>query len=125
MGWPVEQGLVSRANTDYKGERETSRVVAGMLADLEKRGLDAVREYSRKLDGWDPPDFELSAAQIGEAFARRALAEVERQLAVLPTREAAAASWSANGRVVVAEGPAVAISDDYAPEHLELHVRDT
>ena len=314
----------------FEGDAETSRVVAGMLAELEKRGLEAVRDYSRRLDGWDPPDFELSAAQIGEAtaacdaqlvrdtglcqdnvrrfaraqmdtlrplqvelrpgvflghrhipvgcvgayvpggrypmfgsaqmsiiparvagvgtvvactppvkgagpfpatvhamkragadrifvlggvqafalmafglggapaadvlcgagnkyvaeakrqlfgrcgldilagpteiaviadeeadpalvacdllgqaehdpasaqllvcfsegFALRTIAEVERQLAALPTREVAAASWAANGRVVVAGSPeeAAAVSDDWAPEHLELHVRDT
>ena len=35
-------------------------------------------------------------------------------------------SWRNNGRVYVAEDrdEAVAISDDYAPEHLELHVAD-
>jgi sulfopropanediol 3-dehydrogenase len=62
-----------------------------------------------------------------EGFARRAIAEVERQLAVLPTREVAARSWCDNGIVMVADGPdeAVSLSDDYAPEHLELHVRDT
>jgi sulfopropanediol 3-dehydrogenase len=63
---------------------------------------------------------------LSEGFARKAVAEVERQLAVLPTRDVAALSWRDNGIVVVAESPeeAVRLSDDYAPEHLELHVRD-
>jgi sulfopropanediol 3-dehydrogenase len=63
---------------------------------------------------------------LSEEFARRALAEVERQLAVLPTRDVASASWSANGRICVAAdaAEAAALSDDWAPEHLELHVRD-
>ncbi len=63
---------------------------------------------------------------LSEEFAKRALAEVERQLAVLPTRDVASASWSANGRICVASDPAeaAALSDDWAPEHLELHVRD-
>ena len=42
---------------------------------------------------------------LSEEFARRALAEVERQLAVLPTRDVASASWGANGRICVADGP--------------------
>ena len=52
---------------------------------------------------------------------------MERQLAVLPTRDVASLSWRDNGIVYVAldEDEAVKISDDYAPEHLELHVRDT
>ena len=63
---------------------------------------------------------------LGDDVARRALAEVERQLAVLPTRDVASLSWRDNGIVMVAEDrdEAVRLSDDYAPEHLELHVRD-
>ncbi len=61
---------------------------------------------------------------LGESFARQTIAEVEKQLAVLPTRDIAALSWRDNGIVYVADSPAeaVALSDDYAPEHLELHV---
>jgi sulfopropanediol 3-dehydrogenase len=59
-----------------------------------------------------------------EDFARRTIAEVERQLAVLPTRDIAALSWRDNGIVVVADDveEVICLSDDYAPEHLELHV---
>ena len=73
------------------------------------------------------PDSGICLVCLSEAFARRCLAEVERQLAVLPTRDVAARSWGDNGTVMVAAGPdeAVRLSDDYAPEHLELHVRDT
>jgi sulfopropanediol 3-dehydrogenase len=63
---------------------------------------------------------------LSEDFARRAIAEVERQLAVLPTREVASLSWRDNGIVTIAADPAEAarLSDEYAPEHLELHVAD-
>ena len=63
---------------------------------------------------------------LGEDFARRAVAEVEKQLAVLPTREIAALSWRDHGIVYAAESAeeGVRLSDEYAPEHLELHVRD-
>ncbi len=63
---------------------------------------------------------------LSEPFARRALAELERQLEVLPTKDIAGVSWRDNGRVVVAESreEAIAVSDDWAPEHLELHVDD-
>jgi sulfopropanediol 3-dehydrogenase len=63
---------------------------------------------------------------LSERFAREAIAHVEEQLETLPTREIAALSWRDNGIVHVADGPdeAVALSDDYAPEHLELHVED-
>lgn len=64
---------------------------------------------------------------LSEAFARATIAELEQQLAVLPTRDVAALSWRDNGIVSVAEdlAEAVRLSDDYAPEHLELHVEDT
>ena len=58
----------------FEGDQETEGIVSGMLSDLEKRGMDAVREYSRKLDGWDPPSFELTAAQI-----RAATGQLDRQ----------------------------------------------
>ncbi len=63
---------------------------------------------------------------LSDVFAASAIAEVERQLAVLPTRDVASLSWRDNGIVMVADGldEAARLSDDYAPEHLELHVRD-
>src|SRR4051812_22177955 len=63
---------------------------------------------------------------LSENFARATIVEVEKQLAVLPTRDIAALSWRDNGIVYVAENAAEAVelSDDYAPEHLELHVED-
>ncbi len=63
---------------------------------------------------------------LSEDFARRAIAELERQLEVLPTREIASLAWRDQGIVYVAESEAEAVrlSDRYAPEHLELHVRN-
>jgi sulfopropanediol 3-dehydrogenase len=63
---------------------------------------------------------------MSEQFAREALAEVEKQLVTLPTREIASISWRDNGIIYVADdlAEAVKVSDDYAPEHLELHVED-
>jgi sulfopropanediol 3-dehydrogenase len=74
----------------------------------------------------DPNSGQLLVC-LSEPFARQALAEVERQLAILPTRDVAEVSWRNNGKVYLAEDrdEAIALSDDYAPEHLELHVADT
>ena len=73
----------------------------------------------------DPNSGQLLVC-LSESFARRALAEIQRQLASLPTRQIAEVSWGHNGKVyVVADREeAVRLSDDYAPEHLELHVQD-
>jgi sulfopropanediol 3-dehydrogenase len=74
----------------------------------------------------DPNSGQLLVC-LGEEFARNVMAELEKQLKVLPTGDVAQVSWENNGKVYVAETAeeAVAISDEYAPEHLELHVKDT
>ena len=61
---------------------------------------------------------------LSESFADRTIAELEKQLAVLPTRDVAALSWRDHGIVYIADSDdeAIALSDRYAPEHLELHV---
>jgi sulfopropanediol 3-dehydrogenase len=73
----------------------------------------------------DPNSGQLCVC-LSEPFARETLREVEQQLAVLPTREIAQQSWNLHGKLYVAESvdEAIALSDDYAPEHLELHVTD-
>lgn len=43
--------------------------VSEMLLDVERRGLDAVRDHSRRLDGWDPPSFEVSPALVASSAA--------------------------------------------------------
>ena len=72
------------------------------------------------------PNSGLCMICLSEDFANKTIAEVEKQLAVLPTKETAEISWANNGIVLVAENrdEAIILSDDYAPEHLELHVDD-
>ena len=40
--------------------------VSEMLRDVETRGLDAVRDHARRLDRWERPSFELTAAEVAE-----------------------------------------------------------
>ena len=72
------------------------------------------------------PNSGICLIGMSEGFAKQTVQEVEKQLAVLPTRDVASLSWRDNGIVylVESEEEAIRISDDYAPEHLELHVRD-
>ena len=51
--------------------------------------------------------------------------EVDRQLVTLPTRDVAAVAWRDNGEVIVVDSPeeAVKVSDEWAPEHLEVQTR--
>ncbi|HEY6101077.1 MAG TPA: histidinol dehydrogenase, partial [Anaeromyxobacter sp.] len=59
-------------------------------------------------------------------LADSALAEVDRQLALLPRREIAAASIRERAAVVVTRDLAesVRLADEFAPEHLALHARN-
>jgi sulfopropanediol 3-dehydrogenase len=73
------------------------------------------------------PNSGIALVCFSEDFGRKCSQELERQLEALPTRDVAELSWRDNGRIYVADDrdEAIAISDDYAPEHLELHVKDT
>ena len=46
---------------------QIQKTVSEILADIERDGTDAIRRYSAKFDGWDPPTFRVSSAQIREA----------------------------------------------------------
>jgi sulfopropanediol 3-dehydrogenase len=68
------------------------------------------------------PDSPAWVITTSEKFGRTVLAEIDRQLLTLPTAEVAGAAWQRWGEVVVVENDdaAIALSDIYAPEHLEL-----
>ena len=61
-----------------------------------------------------------------EAFARAVIRDVEKELETLPTAGIASRSWADFGEVAVAESleEAVALANDYAPEHLELNLAE-
>ncbi|MGH2712495.1 MAG: histidinol dehydrogenase, partial [Thermoleophilaceae bacterium] len=48
---------------------EVRRTVSEMLIEIERRGEAALRDYSRRLDGWDPPSFVVSGEEVGAASA--------------------------------------------------------
>ncbi len=72
------------------------------------------------------PNSGIELVCLSENFAQAVDKEINAQLEVLPTRNIAEISWQNNGRIYIAESPdeAIKLSDDYAPEHLELHVRN-
>jgi sulfopropanediol 3-dehydrogenase len=72
------------------------------------------------------PNACIALVCFSEKFAEACDKEVQRQLAVLPTKNVAEISWANNGAIYIAENKdeAIEISDDWAPEHLELHVEE-
>lgn len=72
--------------------------------------------------GPDSPAWLITtSAKLG----REVIAEIERQLLTLPTAAIAAAAWQRWGEVAVVDSDdaAIALSDQYAPEHLEVLTR--
>ena len=61
-----------------------------------------------------------------ESFGRAAIAAVEERLTTFPTADVAGAAWRDVGEVIVCEDAEemAAVSDAYAPEHLEVQTRD-
>ena len=61
-----------------------------------------------------------------ETFARAVVADVEKELESLPTAGIASRSWEDYGEVAVADSleEAVALANEYAPEHLELNLAE-
>ncbi len=51
--------------------------VESILKDVQARGDDAVRDYSRQFDGWDPASFTLSQAEIEAAVKKLSAREIE------------------------------------------------
>jgi sulfopropanediol 3-dehydrogenase len=60
------------------------------------------------------------------AFGRAVLEEVESLLPAWPTAEVVSRAWRAHGTVAVVDDldAAIALSDEIAPEHLEVHVAE-
>lgn len=48
---------------------QVTQTVAAILEDVEKRGWDAVREYSERFDGWSPESFRLSDDEVAACVA--------------------------------------------------------
>ncbi len=58
-------------------DAQVRATVEGILKDIEARGDEAVRRYSRQFDQWDPADFTLSQAAIEAAVKQLSAREVE------------------------------------------------
>ena len=71
------------------------------------------------------PDSPAWLVTTSEALGHAVLREIEVQLRTLPTAEVAGAAWRDHGEVVVVDSDdeAIAVSDEHAPEHLEIMTR--
>jgi sulfopropanediol 3-dehydrogenase len=72
------------------------------------------------------PNARQCLISLSRPIAEEVMKEIDRQLIDLPTRDVAAAAWRDNGEVIVVDSPeeAVKMSDEWAPEHLEVQTKD-
>ncbi len=116
----AKRQLFGRCGIDLLAGPTEIAVIADDSADPELVACDILGQAEH-----DPNSGQCLIC-LSEDFALRTVKALEQQLAVLPTREVAGLSWRDHGIVVVAESAdeAIGLSDRYAPEHLELHVRE-
>ncbi len=91
-------------------------VIADGTADPEIVACDLLGQSEHGPTSWAV--LITTSRSLGEAV----LKDVARQLPALPTAAIARQSWEANGEVIAVgnDEEAAALSDEYAPEHLEV-----
>ena len=91
-------------------------IIADDTADPELIATDLLGQAEHGPDS--PAWLVTTSRQVGE----ETLKHVEEQLKTLPTKEVAAPAWRNYGEIVIVADTdeAIAMSDNYAPEHLEL-----
>ena len=72
------------------------------------------------------PNSRQCLISLSKDIAEKAMVEIDRQLETLPTKDVAAVSWGNSGEVIVVDSreEAVELSDQWAPEHLEVQTAD-
>lgn len=93
-------------------------VIADETADARLVALDLLGQAEH--GPTSPAVLITTSTELGQAV----LVEIERWLEDFPTREVAGAAWEAHASVVVVGDldEAIGMSDDVAPEHLEVQV---
>jgi sulfopropanediol 3-dehydrogenase len=61
---PVQLKAPAVAVERHRTDPAVAATVAAVIADVQERGDEAVREYSERFDHWSPPSFRLSADDV-------------------------------------------------------------
>jgi sulfopropanediol 3-dehydrogenase len=116
----AKRQLFGRVGIDlFAGPTETL-VIADDSCDGELCAADLLGQAEH---GPNSPAILLTNS---EQLARETMAEVERQLTVLPTAEIAGAAWRDYGQVIVCDSyeEMVQVADEIASEHVQVMTRD-
>jgi sulfopropanediol 3-dehydrogenase len=116
----AKRQLYGRVGIDlFAGPTETL-VIADESVDAELCAVDLLGQAEHG------PTSPAALITNSEKLARETLAEVERQLKVLPTAEIASVSWADYGQIILCrdEAEMVAVADELAYEHVQVMTRD-
>jgi sulfopropanediol 3-dehydrogenase len=116
----AKRQLYGRVGIDlFAGPTETL-IIADDSADAEMCAVDLLGQAEH---GPTSPSILLTTS---EALARATMAEVERQLSILPTAEIARVSWAEHGEVIVVDtlDELIETADLLAFEHVQVLTRD-
>jgi len=95
-------------------------IIADEFADEEIVAADLLAQCEHA------PDAKAVLVSLCMSLPGRVFEEIKQQLEKLPTGQVARDSWERNGEVVFVDSPedAVALADEYAPEHIEVQTAD-
>jgi sulfopropanediol 3-dehydrogenase len=95
-------------------------IIADEFADEEIVAADLLAQCEHA------PDAKAVLVSLCASLPNRVLEEIEVQLERLPTAQVARDSWERNGEVVFVDSreEAVALADEYAPEHIEVQTTE-
>jgi len=116
----AKRQLYGRVGIDlFAGPTETL-IIADDSADAEMCAIDLLGQAEH---GPTSPSILLTTS---EALARATMAEVDRQLTILPTAEIARVSWAEHGEVILVDtlDELIETADQLAFEHVQVLTRD-
>ncbi len=117
----AKRQLFGRVGIDLLAGPTEVLVIADGAADPRLVAIDLLGQAEHG------PNSPAGCIAIGESVARAVAQEVEDLLTTWPTADVAGAAWQNHGWIAIAanDEEAIAISDDAANEHLEVHVNET
>ena len=116
----AKRQLFGRVGIDLLAGPTETLVIADETVDGELCAADLLGQAEH---GPSSPAVLLTNS---EALANDTMAEIERQLKILPTGETAGTAWRDYGQVIVCDdyGEMVQVADDIASEHVQVMTRD-
>ena len=116
----AKRQLFGRVGIDLLAGPTETLVIADDTVDGELCAADLLGQAEH---GLNSPAILLTNS---ESLAQDTLAEIERQLTILPTAPIAAKAWADYGQVIVADSyeEMVSIADEIASEHVQVMTKD-